>query len=94
MDLNIIVSLAGLIVLAGGGFMGFGILKNRVDNLEKSLAKEEEKNSDQHKEFYSVKDSTLVMETEMKGIGERLKEIEMNIKEILARLTAKNVGGL
>ena len=93
MDWNLFIPLFGLIIAIGGGFAAFGKVSNRVENLEKALAEEKGKNSEQHKDFYGVRDSSLVMETEMRGIGERLREVEIGIKEILSRLPIKRREG-
>jgi hypothetical protein len=86
MDWNLFIPLSGLVVVIGGGFAAFGRISNKVENLGKELAEEKARNSEQHKEFYSVKESAIKMGEKMEGVGERLREVEIGIKEILSRL--------
>lgn len=86
MDLNILIPLAGLIIAIGAGFAAYGSLKNEVANLRRALDDDISRNSEQHREFYRVKDTSIAMEAKMDGMSERLKEVETGIKEILDRL--------
>jgi hypothetical protein len=89
---GVIVALLGLLGTIAGVVFALGKRDSRLDNLEERVKEDREKNSDQHKEFYSMRETVAAITPLYEAIKERLDKVEEGVMEILRRMP-NNGGG-
>ena len=90
MEIGEIIALISLTITILGTIVSciflFGRLFEKINNTIIRMNEDRDKNEKQHEEFYSVKDNTITMASEIKSLSRLIEDIKMDIKEILSRL--------
>ncbi len=84
-----IAALAVSLITIAGIAVSLGKRDARLDALEERVKEDREKNMEQHKDFYAVRDMVTGVTVEFREFGRRLEKIETSLEEILSRLPAK-----
>ena len=95
MDIAIVgavIAVLGMLGTIVGVVFSLGKRDSRLDVLEERLKEDREKNSDQHKEFYSMRETVAAITPLYEAIKERLDKVEEGVMEILRRMP-NNGGG-
>jgi hypothetical protein len=82
-------SIVGLLLTIAGFVFAIGKLVSRFENLEARVCEDRNKNSDQHKEFYSTVKNVEGIQVEISNLGEKIDEMKLDVREILASLSRR-----
>ena len=82
----VVIALLGLLGTIAGLVFALGKRDARLDVLESRAKEDREKNSDQHKEFYAMRDTVSAISARFDSIEKRLDKLEEGIMEILRLL--------
>jgi len=88
--LTIAIASLGLLGTIAGILVAFGRRDARLDNLETRMKEDRDKNSDQHAEFYQTARAVTGLEVEVKNLGESIKTLTGDVREVLNRLPARS----
>lgn len=78
-----VIAAAGLALTIGGVVFAFGQSAARLKALEDRVKEDREKNSEQHRDFYDMRDTVVTTSSRFDAIEKRLDKLEEGIMEIL-----------
>ena len=80
------VSLLGVLGTVAGVVFALGKRDAKLDALSERCREEWDRNSRQHAEFYTTRDTVTKIDTKFDDLARRMENIEDDVKEILSRL--------